>query len=354
MPTDATEISLLRLAAQRLVGPRPATPAEAVGHLLAAQAQDLPGALTSIALRTAEPSGVRAAFDDGAVVRAWPMRGTLHAVPAADLVWMTTLMAPRPLAAAAGRRAELGLDDDALRTARDSAEAALATAEPGLTRAELLAVWQAVGLSTDAGRGYHLIVHLAQTGVLAQGPFRGTEQLFVLVDRWVPRVPRLDHEQALAELSLRYLTGHGPATVADLARWSGLPLGPVRAGVALVADRLEALEVGATTYLLAPGTADLLATHRAQAEAVHLLPGFDEMVLGYADRTATIPAEHAARIVPGNNGVFRPTVLRGGRAIGVWRWVGSGSRRRVEVEAFDGEPPAALLEEVFRAADRLP
>ncbi|HWS59154.1 MAG TPA: winged helix DNA-binding domain-containing protein, partial [Actinotalea sp.] len=265
MATGPREIALLRLVAQRVVGAPAASPAGAVGHLLALQAQDLPGALTSIALRTAGRSRdeVRAAFDRGDVVRSWPMRGTLHAVPARDLGWMLDLMTARPLAAAARRRQQLGLDDADLRTARDLVVAALRAED--LSREQLLDRLRAGGLPTTEGRGYHLLVHLAMTGVVCLGPFGGTEQLFVLLDRWVPEPRSLDREQALAELNLRYLRGHGPATVADLARWSGLPLGEVRRGLAAVTDRLDTLVVDGTTYHLDPGTPDLLAEHRAAA-----------------------------------------------------------------------------------------
>ncbi|TPW65560.1 DNA glycosylase AlkZ-like family protein, partial [Schumannella sp. 10F1B-5-1] len=82
---------------------------------------------------------------------------------------------------------------------------------------------------------------------------------------------------ALGELALRYFTGHGPASVPDLAWWSGLPLTPVRAAVARVRDRLDALEVDGVEYLMRPGLEPL-------ADRVHALPGFDEYLLGYADR----------------------------------------------------------------------
>ena len=67
---------MLRMAAQRLVGPRPASPVEAVRWLTAVQAQDLPGALTSVALRTdgGTRAAVTAALDAGEVVRSRPPR----------------------------------------------------------------------------------------------------------------------------------------------------------------------------------------------------------------------------------------------------------------------------------------
>lgn len=342
----AVDVALLRLVAQRVVGPPAATPLEAVRHLAAVQAQDDPGALVSVALRTRDRSraDVEAAFDAGAVVRSWPMRGTLHTVVAEDLPWMLRLMTARPLAAAARRRGQLGLTDADVTTARRAAVDAL-TGSGGLTRAELLAAFDAAGLATAGGPGYHLIAQLAQQGVLCLGPRRGREHLFVLVEEWIPRPRDLEHEEALAELALRYFTGHGPATVRDLARWSGLPLGAVRRGVAAVEDRVERVEVDGTEHLLDPRTPALLEEHREEAREVLLLPGFDEIVLGYADRSATLDADHADRVVPGGNGVFRPVVLVGGRAVGTWRWVGTGRNRRVEAEpftAFDDAVTAAI------------
>lgn len=48
----------------------------------------------------------------------------------------------------------------------------------------------------------------------------------------------------------------------------------------------------------------------------------------------TLPAEFAGLIVPGGNGVFRPTVLTDGRVVGNWRHVGKGAARRIEATAF--------------------
>ena len=48
------------------------------------------------------------------------------------------------------------------------------------------------------------------------------------------------------------------------------------------------------------------------------LPGFDELVLGYADRTAQLDKDHERQVVPGGNGVFRSTLVRGGRVVATW------------------------------------
>ena len=85
--TSTGDLARLRLAAQRIVDPTEASAADVVAWMTALQAQDFPGALDSVALRIA--GGTRAeaeaALDAGDVVRSWPMRGTLHLVPAIDL-----------------------------------------------------------------------------------------------------------------------------------------------------------------------------------------------------------------------------------------------------------------------------
>ncbi|SDO72487.1 winged helix DNA-binding domain-containing protein [Geodermatophilus sp. DSM 45219] len=337
--TTARDLALLRLVAQRVAGPPPASPAEAVRLLTCVQGQDLPGALTSVALRTAQRTraGVEAALDAGEVVRSWPMRSTLHLVPAEDLHWLLELCGPRVLAGAARRRAVLGLTEDDTERARELVTAAL-TGGRRCSRTELLAALADGGVATTGQRGYHLLWFLSQTGTLCLGPMDGGEQAFVLLDEWVPAPRRLDRDAALAELALRYFRGHGPATVADLARWAGLPMGDVRAGVAAVRDRLAAVEVEGREHLVAPETADLLAEHRAQAAGLFLLPGFDEFVLGYADRSCAVPPEFADRIVPGGNGVFRPTVVHRGRVLGTWGWQGRGAKRTVAATPFTTFP----------------
>ncbi len=344
------DVGPLRLAAQRLVGERAPTAADAVRGLLAAQGQDLPGALTSVALRTPgrDRAEVSAALDSGEVVRSWPMRGTLHLVAAEDLPWMLDVLGTRALGGVAKRWEYLGLDEAQCERAREVVLGALARKDRW-SRTELLSVIAESGVATTGQRGYHLLWYLSQTGTLCQGPTDGSrDQLFVGLDAWIPAPRRLDREEALAELALRYFGGHGPATVQDLCRWSGTGVREVRAALAQVRDRLEPVTVDGTEHFMDPATPERLAAARAEADGVLLLPGFDEYVLGYADRTAVLPAEHFEKIVPGGNGVFRPTVVRRGQVVGVWRWEGRGAARRVVAEPFTRFPKL-----LTRAVERL-
>jgi winged helix DNA-binding protein len=352
--TTPHEVALLRLVAQRIAGPPLPDAAAAVRWLTAVQAQDYPGALTSVALRTAGGSrdAVVQALDSGAVVRSWPMRSTLHLVAAEDLGWLLALCGPRVMAGAARRRVQLGLDSAATDGARELAVAAL-TGGRRLTRAALLAAFTAGGVDVAGQRGYHLLWYLAQTGTLVLGPTDGSEQLFVLTGEWIRQPRQLGTGPALAELALRFFRGHGPATVADLARWAGLRITDARAGLAQVRDQLAAIDVGGVEHLMDPATPGLLDGCRRAARGVVLLPGFDELVLGYADRSCTVPAEFAERIVPGNNGMFRATVVSDGRVVGTWKRSGTGARRAVTAEPFSAFP-ARVARAIQERAAALP
>lgn len=329
------DVALLRLVAQRLAGPGFATAADAVRWLGGVQAQDYQGALTSVALRTKERSrdGVQAALDAGHVVRSWPMRGTLHFVAAEDLRWMLELMTPRVLAAAASRRAHLGLDAAALERASQVAGEALSGGRP-CSRAELLSAWESAGLSTAGQRGYHMLWHLAQTGLVCFGPVGHGEQLLVLVEEWILHRRALERDEALGELVRRYFTGHGPATLKDFMRWTNLVAADARAGLALAKPALARVEVEGVEHFMDPRTPELLDACHVAALGVFLLPGFDELILGYRDRSAVVAPELASRLVPGGNGMFRPTVVSGGRVVATWKRVGSGARQKLDVVPF--------------------
>ena len=68
---------------------------------------------------------------------------------------------------------------------------------------------------------------------------------------------------------------------------------------------------------------------------MHALPGFDEYLLGYQDRSDALPAEHANRIVPGGNGIFYPVIVARGQVVGTWRRTIGKAGVSVTAEPFD-------------------
>ncbi len=246
------------------------------------------------------------------------MRGTLHALTPDDLRLILPLTRNRVIGSLNARHRELEITDADVAAASRAAESALTTGSDRLSRKELFAVFEAAGQRTTGQRGIHLAFLLANSGLLCLGPFAGSEQAWVLLDEWAPGTAhQVDRDEAIAEVALRYFRSHGPATVADFAWWTKLPLRDVRAAAAAVRDRLGVVSVDDVEYFAAPEHLEL-PPRAPVARSVFALPGFDEFLLGYTDRSAALDARYAPRIVPGNNGVFKPTIVAAGRVVGTW------------------------------------
>ena len=336
------------------------SPLDVVRRLGALQGQDYAGALWSIGLRSpgATEADVEAAFERRELVRTWPMRGTLHVIPAADARWMLELLTPRVLASTATRRANLALDEDVL----ERAASVFATALRGgnrLTREEMMAQLEGAGISTAGQRGYHILFHLSMRRLIVFGPRAGTQQTFVLFDEWLPDAVSLEPADALARFTETYFAGHGPASVKDFAGWSGLTMADVRRGLAACQATLTAETIDGTEYWMSRETAASSAP--ASTNGVFLLPGFDEFLLGYKERGAVLAAEHGARIIPGGNGVFKPTVISRGRVAGIWARSARKGVLRLEVaplHRFTAAEKRGIAEEAeryraFLSADRV-
>lgn len=325
MPLVVTrsEVLRLRLRSQGLTQPSHSPPPAddpvtvAVARLLALQGQDFAGVQWSIGQRApgSRQPDVHRAFDSGALVRSWPFRGTLHVIEAENLPWVLALTGGSILARATKREHDLGIDAAALDQARRVATRELHDHGP-TSRQHLLASFQRNGIETEGQRGYHLLWHLAVESTIVFGPVRGGQQLLALTDDWIRQHRRLDRDDAARETVLRYLAGRGPAGVADIAWWSGLPVRTVRtvlddAAASLTRFEYDGTPVWASTEAL-DGTAALAE------RPVLALPGFDELLLGYSARDAMLAPEHAPLVVPTANGLFRPTVVLRGKVAGLW------------------------------------
>jgi hypothetical protein len=149
-----------------------------------------------------------------------------------------------------------------------------------LARPELASVMSDMGWEISGQALMTLLADLELQALVCSG--RPTDDGAHTYARFADRVPaprRLDREASLAELALRYFSGHGPATEHDLAYWATLPLGAVRAGLAHVSDRLESFEHAGRTFWHAPSDAPVTAG----TPAGHLLQILDEMYRGYQE-----------------------------------------------------------------------
>jgi DNA glycosylase AlkZ-like len=308
-------IPRLRLDRQLISRPRFAAPEDVVGWFGAIQAQDYLAALWALGLRTpgATEGNIEAAVTSGAVIRTHLFRGTLQFVAREDVRWMLALVGPRIIAAGASRNRQLGLDEAMLHRATGILAQALAGGRR-LTRRELRDLLAAARIPVDTPRLTHLLGHAELAGVLCGAGRRSKEATFASLDDRVPEHRPLTRDQSLAELARRYFQSRGPATVRDLAWWSGLTMEDSRTAVELAEDALASLRIEKETYWIARPDGSLSASRSTKA---HLLPAFDEYLVGYRDRSAQVDAAHVRKVNAGG-GMLSPVVVIEGRVAATW------------------------------------
>ncbi|MGZ7441153.1 winged helix DNA-binding domain-containing protein [Paenibacillus sp. TH7-28] len=310
------EIAYRRLRNQRIAWLKEKTPSEVTRRLGALQAQDYTQALWAIGLRMQNASAgeIEQAIADKHIILTWAMRGTLHFVPAEDLNWMLKLLTPRILAKDKRRLEQLELDPKRITQSEKIIYSALKE-KRWLSRPDLMKLLEDAGIDTKQQRGYHLLWYLAQTGLICLGPVEGKQQTFVLLEDWVYRHNKLSAEESLRELARRFFTGHGPATLHDFAWWSGLTITEARNGLESVQKTLYSEKIEGVDYWMGPDDAQV----NVEDSIICLLPGYDEYLLGYKDRSAVLDPDYAPLIVPGNNGVFMPMLVVNGEVAGTWK-----------------------------------
>jgi Winged helix DNA-binding domain len=275
------DIARWRFRSQRLVPPYATSAGEAVRTLLAVQAENPGQAAWAVASRTQHPDQADLAglLDDGAVLRTHVLRPTWHFVRAEDIGWLLELTAPR-IRRVTGQqlRTAHGLDEPSTAHAIASVTQALAT-RGQLTRTQLAGELRERGTRGSGQLLMILLAHAELDGLICSGRVVNGEHTYALMSERVPTPRRLGRDEALAELALRYFTGHGPATERDLAYWASLTLTDVRAGLQQVRDRLGSFQHDGRTYWHAPDDPPA----GPQQPAGHLLQILDETYRGYQD-----------------------------------------------------------------------
>ncbi|WP_236973820.1 winged helix DNA-binding domain-containing protein [Membranihabitans maritimus] len=325
------ELSLLRLHNQCL-GRQPFTlPEEVVRWMGAMQAQDYLGVLWAVALRTGKEiteADVEKAIGEGKIVRTWPMRGTLHLLAPEDVKWMLELLTPRILKSAAGRHRDLELDKEIFMKSGNVFEKAL-SGEKHLTRDEMYTALERSGISTEGQRGYHILWYWGQNGLICWGPRQGKQHTFVLLDEWVSGGKDLTGDEALDELTRRYVRSHGPITERDFAYWAGTTLTDARKGLEILGKEVEKVEIDGQNYFF---TGDF--DYKKVKGTVHLLPPFDEILTGYKDRSAVLKSQSTQSIIL-RNGIIKSIIVDREAVVGSWKRKLKKDKVEMEFEFFE-------------------
>ena len=323
MPLDRLAVVRRRIHEQGLAGEGFATPADAVAHLGAVQAQEFAEVLWSLAERVpgATVADVEESFARGEILRTHVLRPTWHFVVPADIRWMLALTAPRVHQFNRYWYRQAGLDEEVIARSQEVIAATMADGEPRIRR-QLGEALGAAGIEDATGvRLAHLMMYAELEGLVASGPRRGKQQTYALLPG---QAPELSDDEALAELTRRYFVSHGPATVKDFSWWSGLTMGQVREGLALVDDELASEEdEDGTPWYSAP-----TAARGTGPTGCHLIPMYDELGVAYKDLRMML------REQPPAEGKLERPILIDGECVGSWRRTTTGKRMTLTATLF--------------------
>jgi len=317
------DIARVRMRNQHLWGSSLQTPEDVVHRTAAMQSQEYPVAKWSVAQRTEgiTDADMDRAFADGAILRTHLLRPTWHFVLPADIRWLQGLTAPRVHALNAHYYRKLGLDDDHF----VKSNALLADVLVGgrhRTRKELGVELGRAGIEASGVRLGYTMMRAELDAVVCSGAMRGKQHTYALLDERAPNATTMDRDEALAELTRRYFTTRGPATLKDYIRWSSLTAADGRRGLDMVGSELQQNIVDGRPYWFAEGS---LGPDRT-SEPVDLVQVYDEVVMSYSESRDALTGDSIARDEAG----FMHAVLLGGRWIGRWRAVRNKASVAVE------------------------
>jgi len=276
------------------------------------------------------------ALENRTVVQGTLMRITIHLASAGDY-WPLTL-AVREARRAVWLRAfrDLGGAGDF----EESATAVRRRLRQGPIRRSELDLLGGKGRSLGVGLWVDL-VRIPPSGTWE----RRRADLYGSAEDWLGPAPSaLTAEEAARHLVRRYLTGFGPAAVADIADWGGLRKG----AVAAVVERM-----GLPRFLAEDGQilVDLPGAplpDPATPAPVRFLPTWDAMLLVHARRKAVLAEEHRSLVFNTRTPHSVNTFLVDGAVAGTWRY----DKKRVEVQPFAPLAPR-VRREVDEEAARL-
>jgi len=153
---------------------------------------------------------------------------------------------------------------------------------------------------------------------------------YALLQERIPKPKSLKKEEALFKLAKKYFESHCPATLSDFIWWSGLSITDAKLALSLIKDEFISEKTDAQEYWF-PRSFPIPKKFK---ESIFLLPAFDEFLISYKDRSATIILEHQKKAFS-NNGIFWPVIAANGCAIGIWKREIRKNKLVIESTLFD-------------------
>ncbi len=320
------EIAELRLRNQHLRGAPLATPEAVVGWLGAMQAQEYPVAKWSVAQRAhgVDNETMDLAVAAGIILRTHILRPTWHFVLPADIRWMLKVSAPRVHALNAYYSRKLGLEERALAKSGGLLGRALEEGEH-LTRKDVAAVLDRAGIPAEVLRLAYMLMGAELDGLICSVAPKGKQQTYASLAERAPKSDDRDRDEGVAELTRRFFSSRGPATLKDFLTWSSLTAAEGRAGLDAVSTELEHEDIEGRTYWFADSSQE----QRESRGTIDLLQGYDEYIMSYKESRDVMWEDPPSPTEP-QTSIFTHAIVWDGRLVGHWRRVPKTAEALIE------------------------
>ena len=307
------KITHSRLKNQQITGTDLKTPQEIVAYMGAMQAQDYAMAKWGIGVRLPNTTDemIEKAIDNAEIIRTHILRPTWHFVAAENIHWLLDLTAPHVMRIMNSSNKQMELTEEVLSKTNKIIEKSLEGGKHK-TREELMEILGKAKIPTNEFRSAHIMMNAELQGIVANGSRRAKQFTYALLEERVPKTQKLTKEEALAKLTQLYFSSHAPATIQDFCWWSGLKVSDAKLGLELTKNDLNLVNIENQIFYFSDDFKPKMQ------ESIQFLPAFDEFIVSYKDRTASLDAEIEKLSIIGY-GIFKPIIVINGKVEGIWK-----------------------------------
>jgi hypothetical protein len=325
------------LERQWLLERRPVTAQEAIHRLVGMQSQAPLAPYTGLWTRLVDfdPEDLSGLMYDRSTVRLPLMRGTIHLVTADDALGIYPLLRDVHSRLLASNQNVAPLRTSVDLEALSSAGQKLLTASP-LSASELGAVLasefppHAPAVLSRAVRDLLAGVQVPPRGIWG----KGGQPVTTTAEAWLGRPLKA---YSIDSLVLRYLEAFGPASVLDMQQWSGLTR---------LSEVFDRLRPQLRTYVSEESGRQLFDVASIELPdpetpaPVRFMAEFDNLMIGYADRTRVLSEDHRRKVFT-INGIVKGTVLYDGFVVATWKATVTRKAARLTIQPLERLPRAS-------------
>jgi hypothetical protein len=313
---NSSEIAKHRLVNQQLVKTSFKTAVEMVAWFGAVQAQEYAQTKWSLGLRLPhlKDNDIEKDFKEGKILRTHFLRPTWHFVAAKDIRWMLMLTASRVHGVNSYMYRKLELTAAIFKRCNNILIKTL-RGHKQLTRDSINKEFKKNKIEAEGHRLSYIMMQAELDGIICSGARQGNQFTYSLLEERVPEFKSKNRVEALAELTKRYFTSRGPATIKDFSTWSGLALTDCKNGIEMVKSLFYREVIANREYFFPPG----ISLHKNQFQKIHLLPIYDEFIMGYKDRSSIMLFK--TKNAPASAFRYDNMIIFDGQIIGTWKRV---------------------------------